>query len=137
MVKDPYNITLKSTKRNIITVAIAILLIVAGIVLMANNGFNKTMDLLVTKENVTDGLQFDYALYTINFALSILIIAVAIAMIMIRRDVLGTLTGLALLLFVLFFFTIGCKTTSGGIAGTTKKENVALPTIIIEKITKN
>lgn len=134
MIRNPYNITLTSTKKNIFTIAITVVLVIIGFVLVINEGFGQTTDLAVVQEAGADTFQYNYVLYTFNFIFGIISAVIAVAMILIRRDRLGVITGLFLLLALLFVFVIGYKQTSGGIAGISKKENLTLPMILIEKL---
>lgn len=134
MIRNPYNITLASTKKNIFTVVLTVVLIIVGFVLMANEGFGKTTNLATVTESHVDGFQFTYVLYTINFVFAIITAFIAIAIIIARRDILGVVTGLILLLFLLLIFTVGYKNTSGGIAGISEKNNFTLPVMLIENI---
>lgn len=134
MIKNPYNITLASTKKNIFTIVLTVLLIVVGFVLMANEGFEQTTQLATITEDHVDGFQFNYILYTINFIFAVVTAFIAVGIILVRRDLLGAVTGIILLLFMLFILVIGYKNTSGGIAGTTQKENITFPVMLIENI---
>ncbi len=136
MVKNPYDITLKSTKRNIITIVVVALILVAGFVLMNNNGFGYQANLSMTKSADADAFVVESVLYIVNFAFALLTAVVAVAIIIFRRDLLGVISGIILFTFILSVFTIGSKNTSGGIAGVNKKESITLPTMLIEKITQ-
>ena len=136
MIRNPYNITLKSTKRNIITIVVVILLLVAGFVLMNNHGFGYQTNLSMSKAAGTDEFIVESVLYIVNFAFALLTAVVAVMIIIFRRDLLGVISGIILFAFILFVFAIGSKNTSGGIAGVNKKENITLPTMLIEKITQ-
>ena len=134
IVKNPYNITLKSTKRNILTILITVALMIIGFILMMNDGFGFKTDLAFRRDNFTDGFQFESFLYTMNFILAIIASVAAVLMIAIRRDLLGIVCGLILFAFVLFVLPVGYKHTTGGIAGVSEKESLTLPKILIENI---
>lgn len=134
IVKNPYNITLKSTKRNIITILATVVLIIFGFVLMMNDGFGFKTNLAFRRDNFTDGFQFESFLYTINFILAVVASVTAVLMIAIRRDLLGIICGFLLFVFVLFILPVGYKHTTGGIAGVDEKENLTLPKVLIENI---
>lgn len=136
MVKNPYNITLKSTKRNIFTIAIVIFILLTGFILMKNNGFGYQTNLSMSKAVDIDEFVVESVLYIVNFAFAILAAVIAVAIIIFRRDILGVVSGIILFAFILFIFTIGSKNTSGGITGVNKKESITLPTMLIEKITQ-
>ena len=135
MVKNPYDITLKSTKRNIFTVLLVIAIIVAGIILTNNKGFDNTYILSRGgSEYVTvDGPSKEVQLYVINFVFSLCTIIVALAVILIRRDALGIISGLLLFVFTFFILSVGNKITTNGVRGV-ENENLTLTTMLVDRI---
>ena len=134
MVKNPYNITLSSTKKKIFTIVFTILIIIAGFVLSVNHGFDNTYPLASHSSEYADGFSNELDLYVVNFVFALVVIIVALGIIVIRHDILGVLCGLVLFLFIFLAFTVGCKHTTGGIAGVNKKEDMTLTTMLVDRI---
>lgn len=134
MVRNPYNITLSSTKKTIFTILFVTAIIIAGFILSVNHGFNNTYPLAAHSSEYADGFSHETDLYVVNFIFALVVIIVALGIIVIRHDILGIISGLLLFLFIFFAFTVGCKYTSGGIAGVNKKEDMTLTVMLVDRI---
>lgn len=113
MVRNPYNKMLTSTKINIFTIVFTIVLIAFGFILMRNDGFGPEY-VLYTDENtgvVSQGYTEKTSIYTITFIYALVSIIVGIAVICIRHDMLGVISGILILAFIFFLLTVGITRT--------------------------
>lgn len=136
MIRNPYNITLSSTKRNIFTILLAVIIIIVGFLLMQLRGFDNTYTLSKIDSDITDGFSYQTDIYVVNFIFALIIIIVALAIILVRHDLLGIISGIALFAFIFFALVVGVKYTSGGIRGVHERENITLTTMLIQTLSK-
>lgn len=137
MIKDPYNITLTSTKKNIFTIILVAAIIFIGVLLMNFKGFNSNYLLSRADSDITDGFSYETYLYVANFVYALLMIIVALAIIVIRHDILGVISGLILFAFIFLALVVGVEYKSGGIAGVHESENITLTTMVVNELTKS
>ena len=99
------------------------------------DGFDKTYVLSRAGADVADGFSTETNIYVINFIFGFIVIIAALAVILLRHDILGIISGVILLLFAFLVLTVGYNYTTGGIANVHKKNNLTFTTIVIDKIT--
>ncbi len=137
MVRDPFNITLKSTKRDIITVLLSIFIIGFGIFMMNQKGFGIESTIMDSNAPYVDGFHVTRVLYSANTVYAIIIFLVSLGMIIIRKDLLGVVCGVLLLIFLNFGMVIGYDHRSGGIVGINEEKNLTVLTLALETISNN
>ena len=137
MLKNPYDITLSSTKKNIFTIILVAIIIVIGFLLMQFKGFGNTYLLSRADSGVVDGFSYEIYLYVANFVYALLMIIVALAIIVIRHDILGVISGLILFAFIFLALVVGVEYKSGGITGVHESENITLTTMVVNELTKS
>lgn len=137
MVRNPYNKMLTSTKINLFTIFFTIVLIAFGFILMKNDGFGPEY-VLYTDENtgvVADGYTEKTSIFTITFIYALVSIIIGIAVICIRHDALGVVSGLLILAFIFFLLTVGVTKTANGKPGkmVVNEEKFTLTTMVVNQ----
>lgn len=137
MVRNPYNKMLTSTKINLFTIFFTIILIGFGFLLMNKDGFGPEY-VLYTDENtgvVADGYTEKTSIFTITFIYALVSIIISIAVICIRHDMLGVISGLLILAFTFFLLTVGVTKTADGTPGhmVINEEKFTLTTMVVNQ----
>lgn len=137
MVKNPYNITLSSTKKNLFMIFLVIIYIVVGFIFGSEKGFGQVYTMSSYDEyeqsGIVDGFSGRTDLYTINFIYALVGILIALGIIIIRHDVIGVISGIIMFGFIFFVLVVGASFRSGGIANIHEEEKVTLLTMLVKK----
>lgn len=104
---------------------------------MKNDGFGPEY-VLYTDENtgvVADGYTEKTSIFTITFIYALVSIIIGIAVICIRHDALGVVSGLLILAFIFFLLTVGVTKTASGKPGKTvvNEEKFTLTTMVVNQ----
>ena len=128
MVKNPYNITLSSTKRNIAMIFFTIAIIGIGIFLMNSHGFNANQISGNYDGNASRGI-----VYAVNLIFALSGIVLSIFIMLIRRDILGIICGFVLLIFFFFFMSIGYINNNSSNDDNHEYQDLTMFTMLTEK----